>query len=203
MDSKVFGQFIAQTRKERQMTQADLAQIIGVTDKAISRWERGVGFPDINTLEPLAAALNVSVLELMRSEKSEMENRNNQLSESEVTELMLNAAQMARENQRQDRISVWLAGVVIFVVAALTKLSGHASVGGAVIVGAFAALFAVGMYLFARNKGDKDSRRIYSSFMLGGIAGLIPLLHIMGIDSYTVVWGVYGVLCAFIVISGR
>lgn len=36
------------------MTQADLAEIIGVTDKAVSRWERGIGFPDINTLEPLA-----------------------------------------------------------------------------------------------------------------------------------------------------
>ena len=43
MDSKVFGKFIASTRKEKNMTQADLAQIIGVTDKAISRWERGIG----------------------------------------------------------------------------------------------------------------------------------------------------------------
>lgn len=40
MDSKVFGQFIAGTRKEKNMTQADLAQIIGVTDKAVSCWER-------------------------------------------------------------------------------------------------------------------------------------------------------------------
>lgn len=42
MDSKIFGQFIAQLRKDKSMTQAELAQIIGVTDKAISRWERGV-----------------------------------------------------------------------------------------------------------------------------------------------------------------
>ena len=56
MDSQKFGTFIAQCRKDKKMTQADLAAKLNVTDKAISRWERGVGFPDINTIEPLAAA---------------------------------------------------------------------------------------------------------------------------------------------------
>lgn len=50
------------------MTQVGLAGKIGVTDKAVSRWERGLGFPDINTMEPLATALGVSLLELMKSE---------------------------------------------------------------------------------------------------------------------------------------
>ena len=66
MDSQKFGTFIAQCRKDKKMTQSDLAAKLNVTDKAISRWERGVGFPDINTIEPLAAALDVSVAELMR-----------------------------------------------------------------------------------------------------------------------------------------
>ena len=42
MDAKIFGQFVAQTRREKNMTQAELAQKINVTDKAVSRWERGV-----------------------------------------------------------------------------------------------------------------------------------------------------------------
>lgn len=71
MDTKKFGTFIAQHRKENQMTQTQLAEKLYVTDKAVSRWERGLGFPDINTLEPLAEALGVSVPELMRSEKSQ------------------------------------------------------------------------------------------------------------------------------------
>ena len=42
VDAKIFGQFVAQTRREKNMTQAELAQKINVTDKAVSRWERGV-----------------------------------------------------------------------------------------------------------------------------------------------------------------
>lgn len=203
MDAKVFGQFIAGIRKEKHMTQADLAQIIGVTDKAVSRWERGLGFPDISTLEPLAAALGVSVLELMRSQKEEMKKEDQTLAEGEVTEIMLNAAKIAKENQRQDRISLWLGGSVLAIVTVLVKGSGHGSVGGGIIVGAFAALLAVGIYLFARNGEDPDSRRIYSAFALGGAAGLIGLLRLMGADPWLVTWGVYLVLSVFVVIGRR
>ena len=70
MDATKFGLFVAEMRKENHMTQAELATKIKVTDKAVSRWERGLGFPDIHLLEPLAEALGVSVLELMKSEKN-------------------------------------------------------------------------------------------------------------------------------------
>ena len=62
MEAKEFGRFIAGMRKEKKMTQAELAEKIHVTDKAVSRWERGLGFPDIQTIEPLAQALGISVL---------------------------------------------------------------------------------------------------------------------------------------------
>ena len=71
MDAKKFGEFIAAIRKDNNLTQADLAKKLQVTDKAVSKWERGLGFPDINTIEPLADALGVSILEVMRSERIE------------------------------------------------------------------------------------------------------------------------------------
>ena len=61
MDAKEFGAFLAQVRRERNMTQAELAQQLHVTDKAVSRWERGIGLPDINTLEPLADVLGLTL----------------------------------------------------------------------------------------------------------------------------------------------
>ena len=61
MDAKAFGAFLAKTRKDRGLTQNALAEQLHVTDKAVSRWERGLGFPDINTLEPLADALGLTL----------------------------------------------------------------------------------------------------------------------------------------------
>ena len=65
MDTRDFGAFLARMRKSQGLTQAELAQQLHVTDKAVSRWERGVGLPDINTLEPLADALGLTLADLM------------------------------------------------------------------------------------------------------------------------------------------
>lgn len=67
MDAHKIGSFIAQRRKALGMTQAELAEQLHVTDKAISRWERGVGLPDINLLEPLAQKLDVTLVELIQA----------------------------------------------------------------------------------------------------------------------------------------
>ena len=95
MEAKEFGRFIAGMRKEKKMTQAELAEKIHVTDKAGSRWERGLGFPDIQTIEPLAQALGISVLELMRSERQEKAKEEAapeiQYTQKEVAEMLQNA----------------------------------------------------------------------------------------------------------------
>ena len=69
MDSKKFGQFILKLRKEKGWTQLELAEKLNITDKAVSKWERGTGFPDIKMIEPLAEVFNVSILEIMQSER--------------------------------------------------------------------------------------------------------------------------------------
>lgn len=69
MDAQVFGAFVQERRKELGLSQAELAEKLHVTAKAVSRWERGVGFPDIHLLEPLAQALDLSIAELMHSKR--------------------------------------------------------------------------------------------------------------------------------------
>ena len=72
-EQKKMADFILKMRKARNLTQKDLAGKLGVTDKAVSKWERAVSSPDISLLIPLAKALGVSTGELLSGEKMEMD----------------------------------------------------------------------------------------------------------------------------------
>ena len=74
MNPYVTGAAVKQLREKRKLTQAELADKIGVSAKTVSKWETGKGLPDISLLEPLAKALNISVIELMNGEQ--ITNRN-------------------------------------------------------------------------------------------------------------------------------
>ena len=68
MNTYVTGAAIRRLREERGLTQAQLAEMISVSDKAVSKWETGKGLPDLTLLDPLAKALGVSLMELMSGE---------------------------------------------------------------------------------------------------------------------------------------
>lgn len=75
MNQYVTGETIRSLREKKGFTQKQLAEIISVSDKTISKWETGKGLPDISLLTPLAGALGVSVAELLRGEWLENRNR--------------------------------------------------------------------------------------------------------------------------------
>jgi DNA-binding XRE family transcriptional regulator/desulfoferrodoxin (superoxide reductase-like protein) len=68
MNQYVTGTMIKRLRENRKMTQQQLAEKLGVSDKAVSKWETGRGYPDISLIEPLADALGVSIIELFSGE---------------------------------------------------------------------------------------------------------------------------------------
>lgn len=148
-------QFIATIRKEKKMTQAELAEQIHVTDKAISRWERGGGFPDIQTLEPLAQALGISILELMRSEKMEQE----------------------EGQEKQDRNANVIAGLLVFGVAAVAWAAKLTNLGGGLVLGGLVATVFVSLWYFFQNMDDKESRRIYGAASVLSVGILMALIH--------------------------
>lgn len=102
MDVKIFGLFVQSRRKERNMNQAQLAEKLHVTAKAVSRWERGVGFPSIELLEPLAEALGVSLVELMRSQMLE-----DTLSKEEAAQIVTETIESVREQERMQRRKIY------------------------------------------------------------------------------------------------
>ncbi|MGN1337318.1 MAG: helix-turn-helix domain-containing protein [Candidatus Coprovivens sp.] len=68
MNNYITGKIIKKLREEQNLTQLELANIINVSDKTISKWETGKGLPDISLIDPLSKALKVSIIELMKGE---------------------------------------------------------------------------------------------------------------------------------------
>ena len=79
MDRYVTGAVIRKLREERHMTQSELAAGLHVSDKAVSKWETGHGYPDITLLEPLAKALGISTIELLSGEDIRNGNRSSNM----------------------------------------------------------------------------------------------------------------------------
>lgn len=79
MDYENIGKFIAKKRKEKNLTQKDLAEQLKITDRAVSRWERGLGCPDISLLEDLSKTLDVTILELLHGEEIRKKEEENQV----------------------------------------------------------------------------------------------------------------------------
>ena len=77
MNQEKIGKFIAECRKKKKMTQQELADKLGITDKAISKWENGRCMPDISILEPLTEELGITINELIKGERIQKEKKKN------------------------------------------------------------------------------------------------------------------------------
>jgi len=106
MDTKATGALIAQRRKALALSQAELAERLHVTDKAVSRWETGRGMPGLDSLEPLSEALGLSVSELLSGKELTSE----ELPKAAGGQIM---ESMKREKQWKWLLAIWGAGVSI------------------------------------------------------------------------------------------
>lgn len=111
MDAQKFGAFLQAQRKALHLTQSQLAEQLHVTDKAVSRWERGVGLPDINLLEPLAEALDLSLTELIRSEKIDTDTLTKEAADAAVADTL------ALAEKRRRRWLWWLSHALVYCIA--------------------------------------------------------------------------------------
>jgi len=111
VDPKEFGAFIQTRRKELGMNQTQLAERLYVTAKAVSRWERGVGFPSIELLQPLADALEITIAELMQSKLLEKE-----IPKEEAAQLVTQTVETIRQQEALSwkRKLILYGGYVVF-----------------------------------------------------------------------------------------
>ena len=108
MDQVKIGKFIAECRKQKKLTQMQLAEKLNITDKAISKWERGLSIPDPSIMLELCDILGVSVNELLCGEKIEMENK-----EQKNKQLLLD---MSKEIEQKNK-TIWSAMWTIMIVS--------------------------------------------------------------------------------------
>ncbi len=109
MDPKSFGPFLRETRTKRELTQTQLAETLGVTTAAVSKWECGKCLPDIVKLEDLANALDLSILEIMRCEEAPSE-----LPRQELHEVYTQTLQTSRQqHKRRWKIAAVIAAALV------------------------------------------------------------------------------------------
>ena len=115
MNQIKIGRFIAECRKQKNLTQLQLAKKLGITDKAISKWERGMTMPDSSIMLELCDILGISVNELLSGEEIIMEN-NNQKNEQLLLE-------MAKELERKNK-TIWMSMWAIMIVSITALFAG-------------------------------------------------------------------------------
>lgn len=119
MNQEKIGKFIAELRKDKNMTQVELADKLGITDRAISKWENGRGMPDISLFEPLCKELNISINELLKGERI-IENDTEYLS----AEAMMSYNRYMKRKEKQKIVSLFVViGIALFAVITMAVLS--------------------------------------------------------------------------------
>ena len=136
MDQIKIGKFIAACRKKQKLTQLQLADKLGITDKAVSKWERGIAMPDTSIMLELCELLQINVNELLSGERITMENKNQK---NEVLMLDL-AKEIAQKNK-----TIWTTMWVIMIVSMLGLLGGCAVVYFFVPEGVWQAVSVIGI----------------------------------------------------------
>ena len=115
MDPKKTGMIILEARKKYNMTQKDLAERLYVSDKAVSKWERGLCFPDISVLIPLTEILNISLYDLLRGEK---------VNKKEVEETLKDTINYSNsEIKRKKKKYITISSIIILIIVLVSTIS--------------------------------------------------------------------------------
>ena len=138
MDQVKIGKFIAECRKQKNLTQMQLSEKLGITDKAISKWERGISMPDSSIMLLLCDILGISVNELLSGEKISMENNQNN------EQLLLN---MAKELEQKNK-TIWSAMWAIMIVSITALLAGIFIAAFLIPAGPWQLVAILGMCVF-------------------------------------------------------
>lgn len=114
MDNKKFGDFIKELRKEKQLTQKELGEKLNITDKAISKWERGLSFPDIAVLKDLSEFFEIDISELLNGERGKKQEIDIEKAIQEAIENYKNIEEKKEEKVQKVKKRIGSISIIIF-----------------------------------------------------------------------------------------
>lgn len=144
MDQIKTGQFIAKKRKAKGLTQARLAEMLGITDRAVSKWERGISMPDSSIMLELCEILNITVNELLTGEDIEMKNYD-KAAEKNLLELKKQNEDYAKSMLRYETF-IGILSTVVFLISIMTASLVDMKIGIRIALIAFGSIiFVIGI----------------------------------------------------------
>lgn len=123
MDQIKIGKFIAEIRKEQNFTQRQLADILSISDKTVSKWECGKGLPEVSLMIPLCDALQITVNDLLTGERvSEVDYQ------KKAEENMMNLIKENEENKKRMALSIICGVITIIAVCSLVVIASYIAI---------------------------------------------------------------------------
>ncbi len=149
MNQIAIGRFIAQKRKEKNLTQDQLAEKIGISNKTISKWECGKSMPDYSIIKVLCQELEVEIAELMNGEMSD--HRTPQLDNQQLLEMLERIQRLEKEKQAMFGFLLIIMGISMSAVSQLTGGTDFKDFISGVILGLSIGIMLVGIYMTAQS----------------------------------------------------
>lgn len=145
MDQSATGRFIARKRKEKNLTQQQLAQQLGVSNKTVSKWETGTCMPDYSLVKPLCSALGITLAELM--DGREQEARPREYDEEMILELLRRTQALEHQKHTLYGILLMVMGVALLAVSQTFGGSDFKDFLSGLLLGMSTAEMLVGTYV--------------------------------------------------------
>lgn len=180
IDNEKFGKFLSEIRKEKSMTQKELADRLFVSDKTVSKWERGNSMPNVDLLIPIADVFGITVTELLRGEKMKEDKL---LNSDEIENLVKDSLELSVRESMQQRKKKWvlalLTSIGIMSAEALLMIAAGLPIKqmrDSLYIVLVILIFAVWLCLFAKdslpeyydkNKINVVSQGIFKIHMVG------------------------------------
>ncbi len=140
MNQKQIGRYIAEKRRIKNLTQAQLAEQLGISDKTVSKWECGRSMPDYALIQPLCETLDISVSELI-------EGKNTALHERQLMELLRRTQELERQNGILHGVIMLIFGIALQALAPHFVGSPMQDLLSGIILGLSVGILLLGIYL--------------------------------------------------------